>query len=213
MRKTPVTDPDHEILAQLRGGNARAFAALVDRHKDRGLTYALRIVGKREEAEEILQDAFMRAYRSLEQFRGESRFGTWFTRILHNLCLTHVTRRREADFSLNEEVPGGERAANLRADDPDPLETMEEAERTRFVNDGIARLPLSYREVLTLFYVQDLAYEEIVQVTGLPLGTVKTHLYRARVMLKNDLTTRSEAEKPHHDDSTTLLGRRTAGAA
>jgi RNA polymerase sigma-70 factor (ECF subfamily) len=213
MTRTPVTDPDDEILAQLREGNARAFAALVDRHKDRGLTYALRIVGKREEAEEILQDAFMRAYRSLEQFRGESRFGTWFTRILHNLCMTHVTRRREPDLSLNEEAPGGEQAANLPAEEPDPLEIMEDAERTRFVNGGIARLPLTYRQVLTLFYVQELAYEEIVQVTGLPLGTVKTHLYRARAMLKNDLTRRIEAEKPHHDESTTLLGRRTAGAA
>jgi DNA-directed RNA polymerase specialized sigma24 family protein len=83
----------------------------------------------------------------------------------------------------------------------------------RILSEGIERLPLPYRQVLTLFYVQELSYEEIAQVTGLPLGTIKTHLFRARNLLKKDVIARIEAEKPHHDDTTPLVRRKAAGAA
>jgi RNA polymerase sigma factor (sigma-70 family) len=188
-----VVDPDQDILASLKTGNARAFAALVDRHKDRALTYALRIVGRREEAEELVQDSFVRAYRSLEQFRGDSRFGTWFTRILHNLCMTHVTRRTTLEVPLEDDSHGGGNG-HYASEDPDALERLEEEERNQILNSEIARLPLNYRQALTLFYVQELSYEEIAQATGLPLGTMKTHLFRARSLLKKNLLIRREAE-------------------
>jgi RNA polymerase sigma-70 factor (ECF subfamily) len=89
-----LDDIDLSVIEDVRAGNARRFAEIVDRHKDRALTVAFRLLGNREEAEEAVQDAFLRCYGALERFRGESRFSTWFYRILYNRCLTQIESER-----------------------------------------------------------------------------------------------------------------------
>ena len=191
--KGTVGDPDQDILASLRAGDRQAFATLVNRHKDRAMTYAVRIVRRREDAEEIVQDAFVRAYRSIDSFRGESRLGTWLMTILHNCCMSHVGRKRAAEVPMDDEGEGP--ALTLASEDADPLQLVEESERTALLTAQLLRLPTPYRAVLTLFYVQELQYEEISRVMNLPLGTVKTHLFRARERLRKNLleTMRREA--------------------
>jgi len=90
-----VSSDDHRIISSVVSGDSRAFSVLVDRYKDRAFSLAVRLVGRREEAEEIVQDAFVKAFKGLSGFRGDARFGTWLHRIVYNLCMTRVSRRRK----------------------------------------------------------------------------------------------------------------------
>jgi len=166
----------------------------MDRHKDRALTLAVRLLGDREEAEELVQDGFLRAYNNLEQFRGDARFGTWFYRILYNLCMTRVTRRSDRNRSLDG--PEGEVTEKdlIASDDPGALQQIEESEMRDLLAAEVGRLPESFRVAVTLFYVQELSYEEMAGVTGLPLGTIKTNLFRGRTLLRKRILSRLKDE-------------------
>lgn len=179
-------DPDRQIIQEIRNGQPRRFAVLVDRHKDRAMTLAVRIVGNREEAEELVQDSFVRAFRSLGEFRGDSRFGTWLYRILYNVCVTNVTRKRKQEAAeitednLLSELPSPE-------EETDILTRLEEDELRRRIGDAIETLPENQRTAVTMFYVQEMTYEEIARVTGQPMGTVKTNLFRGREALRRSV--------------------------
>lgn len=189
-----MSDTDQDIIEQVRAGNTRRYAHLVDRHKDRALTLACRLVGHKEEAEELVQDAFVRAFRSLDQFRGDAKFGTWYYRILYNLCMTKVTRRRgkSQQISVDEEIE----LENLFVDADEPLidEQLEEQELHELISDEINNLPEKFKSVVTLFYVQEMSYEEIVAVLNAPIGTVKTNLFRARSLLRKNVLGRMKGE-------------------
>ncbi len=184
---------DHDIIARILAGDTHRFSVLVDRYKDRAFALACRLLGNREEAEEILQDAFVKAYRSLADFRGESRFGTWFYRILYNACMTRVSRRQCGAASLDDpEAIGGETA--IASNEPDALESIAEEERFEILDAEMQKLPEKFRAVLVLFYVQGQKYEEIANVLNLSLSTVKTHLFRARALLRNRVLDRYKDE-------------------
>ncbi len=189
-----MKDPDQEIVDAIRTGHTRRYAVLVDRHKDRALTLAVRLAGNREEAEELVQDAFLRAYDSLGQFRGDSRFSTWFYRILYNLCMTRVTRRRNGQRSLDGAEDGMPEKNMIASDEPGALERLEETEMGNLLSAEVAGLPENFRAAVTLFYVQELSYEEMAGVTGLPLGTIKTNLFRGRTLLRKRLLARLKEE-------------------
>jgi RNA polymerase sigma-70 factor (ECF subfamily) len=186
-----VSDSDQEIIEAIRSGHVRRFGALVDRHKDRAMTLALRIVGEREEAEELVQDAFLRAFRNLGQFRGESRFSTWFYRILHNVCMTRVMRRPKEGETVN---CGDEVFEMIDTDDPSVQQTMESEEEQAVLQEEMNRLPETFRTALTLFYVQELSYDEMAAVLHMPLGTVKTNLSRGRLLLRKRVLERLRGE-------------------
>jgi RNA polymerase sigma factor (sigma-70 family) len=183
-------DPDRQIIQEIRSGQPRRFAVLVDRHKDRALTLALRMVGSREEAEELVQDSFVRAFRSIDDFRGDARFGTWFYRIVYNVCLTSVMRKKE---SLPE---AGEDLEEVAATEEDPLSRLEAEELRDLLSGAIGRLSEQQRAAVTLFYVQGLSYEEIAGVTGQPMGTVKTHLFRGRERLRRIVSEQLQQRVP-----------------
>jgi RNA polymerase sigma-70 factor (ECF subfamily) len=189
-----VNDTDRDIIEQVRAGNARRYALLVDRHKDRALTLAFRLTGIKEEAEELVQDAFLRAFKSLDQFRGEAKFGTWFYRILYNLCMTKVTRRRGRPEQLD--VQDEKVLDNLLVDEDEVTiqERLEDEELQHIIAEEISNLPEKFRAVITLFYVQEMSYEEIVFVLSAPMGTVKTNLFRARNLLRERVLARTKGE-------------------
>jgi RNA polymerase sigma-70 factor (ECF subfamily) len=183
----PIIDSDAVLIAGIRQGDTRRYGTLVERHKNRAYTVALRLLGRPHEAEEAVQDAFIRAYNSLPGFRGDSRFTTWFTRILYNVCMTRISRRRPDGPSLDA-LPDHEREVLEGAgQDPSPLEQLEASELIAALDAAVTRLPERYRAVVTLFYIQDLAHDQVAQVLDIPLGTVKTHLFRARSMLKTEV--------------------------
>lgn len=174
---------DHQLIQSVKTGDERAYARLVDRHKVRAMSLAFRLVGSREEAEELVQDAFVRAFRNLEQFRGDASFGTWFYRILYNVCMTKVTRRRKAMDSIEDaDLPLADHLADTET--PGVLENMEQEELNRLIATEVDRLPSKLKSVVLLFYIQEMSYPEISAVTGLPIGTVKTYLHRGRNLLR-----------------------------
>lgn len=157
------------------------------------MTLAVRLVGARDEAEELVQDSFLRAFRSLGSFRGDAKFSTWFYRILYNVCMTRVRRRRP----LPVQEPPADRAnpAGEWADaEPDVLEKLESEEVRQILMEEMLRLPEAFRAALTLFYVQDLTYDEMTVVLQVPLGTVKTNLSRGRTLLRGRVLERMKDE-------------------
>lgn len=180
---------DNSIIENILEGETRAYATIIDRYKDQALTLSVRLLGNRADAEEAVQDAFVRAFRSLDQFRGDAKFSTWFYRIVYNTCLTRLSRRRAAPLSLDDE----EHLSDSQLWDdaiPSPIEELEAAELRNAVREGLARLPVKYRSALTLFYLEEMSYEEIAAILEQPIGTVKTLLFRGRNLLRDRLTTR-----------------------
>lgn len=184
---------DHDTIARILSGDERRYGVLVDRYKDRAFALACRLLGSREEAEEAVQDAFVKAYRSLPDFRGESGFGTWYYRILYNVCMTRISRRQAGPLSLEDlSLPGAETA--IESDELGSLEAIAAEERLEMLNDELQKLPEKFRTVMTLFYVQEQRYEEIAAILDLPMNTVKTHLFRARTLLRKRVMERYDEE-------------------
>lgn len=167
---------DRAFVARARGGDAAAFRVLVERHHGRVLALARRVLRDDAEAEEVAQDAFLRAWSALPGFRGESRFGTWLHRIVYRRALDRLdalkARRRheEAAPSWPEESARG-------GGGPEPPG----AER---LHDLVDALPPMQRAAVTLFYFEDRSVEEAARVLGTNENTVKTHLHRARAALR-----------------------------
>ncbi len=181
---------DRPLIEGILRGNTRDFTLLVRRYQDRSMTLALRLLGNRAEAEELVQDAFMRVYRNLSQFRGEAAFHTWLYRIVYNLCLSKISRRKEKPGELDADEESSSAAGLADTGEFSVQETLELAEQKEIVREEIENLPCNYRTAVTLFYLQEMTYEEIGAVMDIPIGTVKTYLYRGRVCLSRRVLAR-----------------------
>jgi RNA polymerase sigma-70 factor (ECF subfamily) len=166
---------DLAIITRVLNGDVEAYARLVDRHYDRCARIAQRIVGNREDAEEALQDAFLRAFNALGDYEERERFSAWLTRIVVNQCRTVLarTRRREAVFLDVDPATRSFVVIAPEADDSWPeLETL------------LARLPDAQREALVLRYADDLTYEEMARITGAGESALKMRVQRAFARLR-----------------------------
>ena len=166
---------DDAIIHQVLAGNAEAFARLVDRHYDRCARIATRVLGNREDAEEAVQDAFLRAYRALDSYENRERFSAWLTRILINQCRTMYARvsRREQLFSDMDAAQAGSYAEPEYADDAWP-----DLER------ALSQLPPDQREAIVLRYADDLSYDEMARITGAGQSALKMRVQRAFARLR-----------------------------
>jgi RNA polymerase sigma-70 factor (ECF subfamily) len=166
---------DRDLILRARRGEADAFGELVTRYQTSVFNVCYRILYERGEAEDLAQEAFLRAYQRLDTFDLERPFGPWIRRVAANLCLNHLSARPSAPAQLDEE-----RDAD-RGDRPDAAyEQREQGEQLRL---ALASLPPGYRAVVELRHYQDLSYEEIAAALSLPLSDVKSHLFRARKLL------------------------------
>jgi RNA polymerase sigma-70 factor, ECF subfamily len=186
---------DHEIISRVLGGNTRSFADLIERHKDKAMTLAMRMLRNREEAEEAVQDAFVRAFNALGQFEKRSTFSTWLYRILFNVCSTILSKRGEPAQSISSDKDGGEGEDEIPDSSEIPDSIVEGEEFRRHVLEALSELPPLYSGIATMFYLDDLSYEEIVTITQLPLGTMKARLFRARAMLRDAIVRRIGTEE------------------
>ncbi|MDQ3644465.1 MAG: sigma-70 family RNA polymerase sigma factor [Actinomycetota bacterium] len=169
-------DPDRELVEQARAGDTAAFETLVERHRDVVFRVAARVVG-RHDAEDVAQDAFLRAFHRLGLFRGESTFRAWLLQITHNTALNAAARRVPEPVGGPEEAgPGHPSPVSERQ----PAAALEETERRDRLELKLRELRSEHRVVLVLRDLEGLAYEEIAQVTDSPLGSVKGRLHRAR---------------------------------
>jgi RNA polymerase sigma-70 factor, ECF subfamily len=167
---------DAAVVERVLAGDADAFAILVDRYYDRFARYAVHMVGNREDAEEALQDAFVRAYRSLGQYEERERFAGWLFRILVNQCRTMAAVRRRRERTFPDVDPGG-----LALSDAGGSEQHDLRDR---LERALAQLPPDQREAVVLRYAEDLSYEDMAAVTGAGVSALKMRVKRAFVRLR-----------------------------
>lgn len=181
------------IIERARSGDADAFGELVILHQDFVYNLALRVVSNDVEAEDLAQEAFVRAWLGLPNFRGQARFCTWMYRIVTNLCYNRLPGLRRELMALGDDCLNEIACEDLLG--IDPADTLEAQERRAFLYQAIESLPKSYRLLVTLRYQQELSYREIADVVNLPLGTVKTGLFRAKERLRQALANEMLASK------------------
>lgn len=179
---------DQELVARVLAGDQDAFAGLVTRYKDYVYTVAVRIVVNEEDADDVAQETFVRAYKALGRFRGDSKFSSWLYRIAVNRALTHLKRRKRRGVSVDIDAGPHVEAGAIEEDARStPEELVLDDELRQRVRAAVDELPPQYRAVVTLFYLEEKSYKEVSAILGIPMGTLKTHLYRARAMLRKTL--------------------------
>lgn len=182
-------DQDRHLVARARRGSQAAYRELVERHQASVYNLISRIVRDPGTAEELTQDTFVKAFGALHTFDPSYRLITWLLRIAHNTAIDHLRRRRPDTVPLDSggEGPPSE-ALLVDRSQRTPLELAEQADLRRVLDWALAQLRPEYRRLVVLRYLEDLSYEEMVEVVGLPLGTVKSHLHRARAEMARLLT-------------------------
>lgn len=183
-RRSAEAHPQEKLMVRrAAAGDQRAFNLLVECYQCRLYNYCYRMVGNADDACDVTQEAFVRAYRNIETFRVGEPFLPWLYRIAHNLCIDHL-RRKPSTLSLDLEIEEGREPGDGR---DNPEDQAQESETRRLIQEAIADLPPKYRAVMMLRHGQGMSLEEIAQTLSLPLNTVKVHLHRAREQMKNRL--------------------------
>lgn len=177
-------------LAKLaRGGDRAAFAELVDMYQSKIFHLAYRMLHNRHEAEEIVQETFLRVYTNLERYDEDQKFSTWIYRIGTNLCIDRLRKRRPS-YSLDADVGEGEGNdwyAMLKSEENSPDDQLVLSELQQVIREAIGELPEKYKAIITLRYLQDLSLQEISDVLSMPVTTIKTRLHRGREYLRKKL--------------------------
>ena len=163
---------------------------LVRRYQRPISSYVYRMVGDYESALDLTQEIFIKVYGSLSRYRAEFKFSTWIYKIAHNCAVDHLRRNAGRERSLLAGLEGDSYELPIESGSPSPEQESERRERRLEIEFVVRSLPAAYRELIALRHSQDLTYEEIVEVTGLPLGTVKNRLFRAREMMRQQFVER-----------------------
>lgn len=177
---------DTELINRVLDGDIRYYALLIDRHKDLAFTLAFRLLNNREDAEEVVQDAFLKAYRSLRNFRGEAKFSTWLFRIVYNAAISKKRLKKTGIQSLDEPstlpdiLPGSS-----------PDEDADE-EKKLLLERALRHLSEEERALISLFYINESSIDEIHGITGLTKSNIKVKLFRARKKLQEFVECRAE---------------------
>jgi RNA polymerase sigma-70 factor (ECF subfamily) len=188
-----VQDQDAALVSSAQKGDLVAFELLVGRHQKKMLNIAFRLIGDYDDACEVVQDAFVSAYKNIKTFRGEAKFTTWLTTITVNLSKNRMkqmkSRQGHVAFSLDDPIQtdDGQMAAEPPSKEPSVLDQLVKRDVQNRVQECIKKLDHAFREVLVLRDMQDFSYEEIGSMLKMREGTVKSRLFRAREMVKNCL--------------------------
>jgi len=190
----PVAIDDATLLDACRSGQTRAFGSLITKYQDRLFNAVLRMYGDRDDAAELCQEAFLKALEKIGSFRGHSKFYTWLFRIAVNLAASRHRRRARVQFtSLSTGTESGEGWADAMTSElasrreRNPAEKAVRAETQQRVLAAVASLAGEYRTVVVLRDIEDMNYEQMAETLSLPVGTVKSRLYRGRCILKEKL--------------------------
>jgi len=193
MNQGAVEEDDLVFVDRVMAGDRRAFESLVRKHELRVFRVAMAVLGNTEDAEEAMQDTFVKAFRHLDQFRKEARFSTWLTRIAVNEALgRRKARKNYVPLAVMETTEGQEIPKRYEPWRSNPEELYGKQEIHRMVEDGIQSLPEIYREAFVLRDVEGLSAEEAADVLGTTVPAVKSRLLRARLMLREKLAEKFE---------------------
>lgn len=181
---------DRELVLRCLKNDQAAYRRLLDKYRRPVYGIVRRMIPDDEDARDLAQESFIRAFRNLDQFDPERRFSSWLFRIAHNLCIDHYRRRKLDTVPMVRRDDGDEETWDLPDMTPGPGEEFSDRERSRRLLAAVESLPPAYRSVILLRHQQGLAYEEIAEVMELPLGTIKARIHRAHRLLKEKLVRR-----------------------
>lgn len=181
---------DCDLVARAIRGREDGFNELVRRYQRPIAAYVYRMVGDYDAALDLTQEVFIKVYSSLERYRPEFKFSTWIYKIAHNASVDHLRRLSSREQALSSEVDGEEREMTVMSRKLSPEQEYVVEERRAEIERVVRQLPAVYRELIILRHQHDLSYDEIAEVTSLPLGTVKNRLFRAREMMRQQFVER-----------------------
>lgn len=176
-------------IKQVLKGDQNAYADIVNLYQHKLYQVCYRMLGNKQEAEDITQEAFIRAYINLHSYDQKRKFSTWIYRIATNLCIDRI-RKKKPDYYLDAEVAGTEGLnmySQIAVDEQLPEDVVEQMELQERIQYEISRLPDKYRSVIVLKYIEELSLQEISEILDMPLGTVKTRIHRGREALRKQL--------------------------
>ncbi len=192
---TQEENAERRFIERLKQRDERAFNELVQLYERRIFRLVFRMLGRRDEAEDMVQEVFVQVFKSIDSFRGESKVGTWVYRIAVNLCKNRGKYLQRRKNNVQDELePAAERGSLHQArgvtagETAGPDQLLQGYQLELIVKQSIAELEPDFREALVLRDVEDLTYDEIAEITGLAEGTVKSRIHRARVMLKEKVS-------------------------
>ncbi len=174
-----TNEEEFQCIDKVLAGDQRAYAVLVDKHKYYAFSIALKVLQNRNEAEEVAQDAFVKAYHHLSKFNREAKFSTWLYRIVFNTAISSKRKHKHVFQSIEntivEYTPGNEG-------------TLESTDKKKYVNQAMAKLSEADRTALSLFYLEEFSLDEIAAITDSAANTIKVRIHRARQRLADELT-------------------------
>ncbi|HEY3789038.1 MAG TPA: sigma-70 family RNA polymerase sigma factor [Urbifossiella sp.] len=198
-----MNDDDRRLIAECLDGRREAFGTLVIRYQIRLYNAAIRLVDTPEDAADVVQDAFLNAYQSLRSFKGDAEFFTWLYRIAFNTAIS-LKRKKKPTVSLDASRNGDARDQHREpidaSTDVKPGSALERTEEERLLHAALARLSGEHRDVLMMKDLDGLKYEEIAEVMGVPIGTIRSRLHRARLELRELLEPLEENNPPLFPD-------------
>jgi RNA polymerase sigma-70 factor (ECF subfamily) len=186
----PNTLADGELVRTAVSGREAAFEELVRRYQRPIASYVYRMVGDYDAALDLTQEVFIKVYNSLSRYRSEFKFSTWIYKIAHNTAIDHLRRHTVRDQIMTADGVGPRSEIAIESRRLTPEQESEREERRSEIESVVQSLPAAYRELIVLRHSHDLSYDEIAEVTGLPLGTVKNRLFRAREAMRDLLVPR-----------------------
>lgn len=172
---------DIELITQILNGNMNAFTFLVNRYQKLVVHITGRLIQRQDELEDVCQEVFMKVYQNLGKYRNECKLSTWIATIAYNTSINYLRK-----FKKGDEVDTDDSAAFRNLTDY-TSDGYEQVDLHRYIREQIELMPVHYRTVLTLFFLEEFSYQEVEQITGMPEGTVKSYLFRAKALLKEKL--------------------------
>ncbi|EDP95786.1 sigma-70 family RNA polymerase sigma factor [Kordia algicida OT-1] len=170
---------DQDYIEQIRAGNVNAYAMLVTKYKAMTFTLAFRVVGNKEDAEEVAQDTFVKAYKALDSFKGTSKFSTWLYRIVYNTSLDYIKKNKRVVLSEHIDEINESDIGTMQ----DAMSYLEAKEKKQMIENALLKLPEEERVLLTLFYFEELSLKEISEIVKISYDNVKIKLHRSRKKL------------------------------
>lgn len=188
---------DNELIERCKHGDREAFTKIMEKYQNIMFGMAYNILSDYQDAEDAVQETFIKAYKSISSFKGQSAFTTWLYVICRNACNDILRKRQKHSNVTSVDLEDSEDSSirEIKSDEPTPEECMEMSETQALVRDGINALKPEYKEVIVLSDMQELSYEEISAILKIPVGTVKSRLNRARSALRKNLSHKWELFK------------------
>lgn len=183
---------DHEIIKKINAGDTTAFELIIEDYKRLVYNIVFRMVQNTKDVEDLCQDVFVKVYRNLSSFQFQSKLSTWIGTIAYNTTINYLKKKR---VKLKDELGKNSAFEDYISDENTPQDDTEMGDLAHRLKTEIESLPIQFRTILSLFHLEEMSYSEIAEITKLPEGTVKSYLFRARKLLKEQLLKKYQKEE------------------